>query len=101
MISTDTYNAEQGWLRADPTRFTLKLGDFGSSRMFKSELPGKTMSRKGTLNFMAPEVKNTIMISKVKARYSSKADVYSAALTMLVLFTKQLHGSVYLCLLIN
>jgi len=51
----------------------FKLGDFGIARQI--EKTASALSRKGTLNYMAPEVNNG-------SRYDSRADIYSLGIVL-------------------
>ncbi len=95
LLKTDTPINEDGWLAVDMTKVTVKLGDFGSSHLFPEENAVEllaTLSLRGTVTFMAPEIKAAICSNKATTRYSCKADIYSAALTILVLFRKMFEG---------
>ncbi len=83
------------WETVDIKELTVKIGDFGSSRRLSEEGAEESaakLSIKGTTGYMAPEMRKALESNRLYARYNFKADVYSAALTALSLFTKDLEG---------
>ncbi len=78
---------------ADPSRFTLNLGDFGISRQKVDSGISGSMTTVGTWKYMAPEIRSAFLNNQQHSRYNRKADIFSAALTILVLFTKEFKGN--------
>jgi len=71
--------------------FNIKIGDFGSA--LRPQKNGKTNKRRGTTNYMAPEVKNqkqdtTDGSRKVKTYDPFRADVYSLGVCLFILLFK-------------
>ena len=59
----------------------IKIGDFGISKIItNNKKTNKTENKAGTINYMAPEIKN-------KNIYSNKSDIYSLGCIMYKLFT--------------
>ncbi len=81
-----------GWIGADLSRVLVKLGDFGSSRFLTNQEANSTLSIKGTLQFMAPEIRAAILANRIEIQYGNTADVFSAALCFLVLFIRNISG---------
>ncbi len=80
------------WDRIDIKDLTIKLADFGCSRIYE-ELTKRhlnTMTLRGTSAFMAPEVKGPLESDKRMAPYNHTVDIYSSALCSIVLFVKRL-----------
>ncbi len=83
-----------GWIGADLAKVQVKLGDFGSSRFLTNQEANSTLSIKGTLQFMAPEIRAAIMANRMEIQYGNTADVFSAALCFLVLFIRNINGKI-------
>ncbi len=93
LLQKDTTQTERSWQDIDVKDVTVKLGDFGCSRDIPSASETVTMSVKGTMKFMAPEIKDAVMKGRTEARCSSKADIFSAALCILALLTDNIEGN--------
>eukprot|EP00871_Galdieria_phlegrea_P005258 jgi/Galph1/5733/GphlegSOOS_G4318.1 len=63
--------------------FTLKVGDFGLTRLISTQTQGPMTGQCGTFQYMAPEV-------LANQPYSEKADVYSFGIILWEMTTKQL-----------
>lgn len=71
--------------------FNIKIGDFGSA--LKPQKKGKTNKRRGTTNYMAPEVKNQNKVTPENSRKQKtydpfRADVYSLGVCLFILLFK-------------
>lgn len=66
--------------------FNIRIGDFGSC--LKVDQKGLTSKKRGTQNYMAPELKD--LKSSSKSQFNAyKADVYSLGVCLFVLLYKQ------------
>ncbi len=65
------------WATVNTGTLTLKLGDFGLSRGFSLLRENETtLTVVGTVDMMAPEVKQAYMDGEQTAKYGTKADIW-------------------------
>ncbi len=71
---------------------TLKLCDFSISRFFSSDATLATMTVAGTLDYMAPELREAVIRRQHGAHYGSNVDIYSCGLLAFRLYKHKLPG---------
>ncbi len=75
---------------------TVKIGDFGSSRLMKSlgadECQALQMTLTGTWDYMPPEIRRAILDKRAVTSYNKTADIYSAAQCILTLYIGHMPG---------
>ncbi len=80
LLKFDSESDGFNWLNIDIKKLTLKLSDFGLCRQISESRASESimMSVVGTLSWLAPEVKQAMVIDTLKeAPYSKYSDIWA------------------------
>ncbi len=97
MLTSPEVSGGTSWVNVDISKLTVKIGDFGLSRPFDSMRQRETtLTVTGTLDMMAPEIKEPYLAKESSARYSEKSHIWSCGMLAYQTYQGRLPSKYYL-----